>query len=149
MADDPARHEPAVADSDHPEPLPIDERETAERFVDAHHEIGEVAATPVTDRRATELFAITLASARVHVDQPVAGGCLDLGFMPVTIRELSVRSTVDPKQGRVALRGIEGDRLHHPDVDIEPGAVEAETFWGRNLDLRAPFPIEMRKLPLT
>src|SRR5205807_1493425 len=56
---------------------------------------------------------------------------------------------VDPKQSRIALRAIEGDRLHHPDVDIEPGAVEAETFWGRNLDLRAPFAIEMRQLPLT
>ena len=27
--------------------------------------------------------------------------------------------------------------------------MEAETFWGRNLDLRAPFAIEMRQLPLT
>src|SRR3989441_8785098 len=148
-ADAPAGHEPAVADSDHSESLTVDERKTVERLVEAGHEIRKVAATPVADRRATEPLAVALAPARVHVDQRVAGGRLDLGFVPVGVRELAVRTTVDPEQRRVALRGIEGYRLHHPGVDVEPGATEGEALRNRQLDFGAPFAIQIRQLTFT
>ena len=44
--------------------------------------------------------------------------------------------------------GIEGYRLHHPGVDVEASAVEGETLRDRQLDLGAPFAIQMRELAL-
>src|SRR5207249_7046201 len=148
VPDAPARHEPAVADSDHSESPTVDERKTVERLVEAGHEIREVAATPVADRRATEPLAVALAPARVHVDQRVAGGRFDLGLVPVGVRKLAVRTAVDPEERRVALRGIEGYRLHHPGVDVEAGAVEGEALRDRQPDLGGPFAIQLRELAL-
>src|SRR5204863_1015025 len=82
VADDPARHEPAVADSNHAESLAVDGRKAADRLVEAGHEIRKVAASPVADRSAAERFAVALAPARMPADQRVASNRRDLPLVP-------------------------------------------------------------------
>src|SRR5688572_273488 len=116
VADDPVRHEPAVASAGHVQPLLVDPPRR-ERVIDARHQIVVVLAAPIADARGRELLAVGVAAARVRVEDavPSAGEHLELVEEAVAVRRM--RPAVHLEYQRPLLRGIETARLHEPALD--------------------------------
>src|SRR6266516_3561612 len=89
VADDPVRHEPAVASAGHIEPLLVDPVRL-QRVIDAGHEVFVISATPIADARGRELLAVRVAPARIRVEDAVAaaGEHLELMKEAVAVRRM-------------------------------------------------------------
>ena len=116
VADDPVRHESAVASAGHVEALLVDPVRL-EGVVDAGHEILVVFAAPIADAGSRELLPVRVAPARIRVEHGVAaaGEHLELVKEAVAIRRM--RAAVDLEDQRPLLRGVEAAGLHEPALD--------------------------------
>src|SRR5712692_8084635 len=136
VADDPVRHEPAVASPSDVEPLLVDPA-GSERMFDAGHEVLVVFAAPVADAGGRELFAVRVAPAWIGVEHSVTAAGEHLEFMeePVPVRRM--RSAVHLEDERPLLRGVEAARLHQPALD-HPAVRASELDPLRRRDVTSP-----------
>src|SRR5262249_31687529 len=131
VADGPAREKSAVAAAEHAETIRIEERIARERLVERRHYVGIVAAAPVADHRLGEGLAVSLAASRVRVDDGVAGAGVHLELVEEVVPVHRVRAAVDVEQSRIAPAVDESGGPHHPHVQLEAGAGEAESLGRR------------------
>src|SRR5712691_11454431 len=136
VADDPVRHEPAVAPAGHVEPLLVDPVRL-ERVIDTGHEVLVILAAPIADARGRELLAVRVAPAWIRIKDAVAAAGEDLELVEEAIAVGRMRAAVYLEHERPLLRGVEAARLHEPALD-HPAIRALELDALRRRDVTSP-----------
>src|SRR5262249_45583138 len=148
MADDPARHEAAVAAAEDAQTLGIDEVAPAQGLVETGHHVLVVAAAPVADHATGEFLAIAMAPAWVREDDHVAGSGVNLELVEEAVPVLRVRTAVDVQEGWVPLSRLVAERPHDPAIELDSAALVAEALRPGQCRLRFPLAIQIGELAL-
>ena len=148
VADDPARHEAAVAPAHHSEARGVEKVEPAERLVEPGHDIGIVPATPVPHDRPRKRLAVAPTAPGIEVHDGVSRARVDLELVEESVAVLARRPPVDVEEYGVSPARLPSVRGHHPAVDGEARPVEPEALGSRPRHLRLPLTVQVGQPPL-
>ena len=117
MPDDPGGQHAAAAAAGDEQPLRVDVA-ASDHGVDARHEVVVVLVRVVVMNQIGELLAVAGAAARIHVENHVARGGVQLYFRGKARRVHGERTAVNFQHEGIFLRRIEPGRLHDPALHV-------------------------------
>ena len=130
LRDGPHGHVAAVAPAADTEAIRIDGRDF-DGFVDAGHDVLEVAVAKILDVGASERLALAEAAARIRLQDEIAGageGRIVIGCAGPFGEDGGAGTAVNADDQRIFFVGIEIARVEKPALDFESAVFPVDTF---------------------